>query len=254
MLKLLALLPVMLMVCPVARAATDCDIPRDMGRTVMKVSDTKGRALIEITRPEGAGRKVTVDYGQDSFVTSFDAKGVARLAIAMTEPENTLEIRMMETPPITCTVKVEDFKKLYRAILVWTDPVRLDLDVLEPGRGPGGPGHINRVRPNSDGSQGIGELDVSIAGTEDGGSGQSSYVVADVSKLPRDGMMVLRAEYTSRGAQPQAPFCGNHPKAVIRFDLLILEGGRVSKRAYTTSRASCGEPMPDTMRVARLRQ
>ncbi len=95
----------------------------------------------------------------------------------MTEAENTLEIRMMETPPITCRVRVEDFKRLYRAILVWNDPVRLDLDVLEPGRGPGGPGHINRTRPNSDGSQGIGELDVSIAGTEDGGSGQSSYVI-----------------------------------------------------------------------------
>lgn len=254
MLKTLALVMALTLIGPTARAATECDRPRDMGRTSLKVSESKGRVLIEISRPDGTGRKVTVDYGLDTFIANFDAKGVARIGIAMTAAENTIEIRMGETAPITCAVTVEDFKKLYRAILLWNDPVQLDIDVLEPGRGPGGIGHINRLRQNADGSQGIGELDVSIAGTEDGGSGQSSYAVADASKLPKDGLLVLRAEYTSRGVLPQPPYCGDHPRAAIRFDLLILEGGRVTKRTYSTSRANCGERMAETMRVARLRQ
>lgn len=236
-----------------AMAGAECVLPPDMGQTTFKISEMHGRALIEASRPSGGGGKVTVDYGQESYATRFSADGKAQIAIAMFEPVNELSVRMQETAVIHCKVEVPNFKKIYRVILGWNEAVRLDLDVLEPGRPAGGSGNVNRLRPNNDKKQGIGEIDVMITGTEDGSSGQTSYVVADPTTIPAEGAMILRVEYTSRDVSPQPPFCGDSPKSAVPFELTIIQGGKVTRRNYATVRATCGEKLPDIMRLLRLR-
>lgn len=237
-----------------AQTTAQCTNTDKLGDTQLRVTQQYGRALVELTRPNSAGRKVEIEYGDESYVSRFERDGRARLGFALTEAKNEINIRMSETPPIICKIDVPDFAKLYRVILRWRDPIQLDLHVVEPGRRMGEFGHVSPGRPNTNFTQGIGQMDVVSGMPMDGATAESSYVVPDASVIPADSIFGFRAEYVTRGMKPQAPYCDDHPLAVPQVELIIIEKGKVATRKIGTNRAPCGETLPESRRFMVIRQ
>jgi hypothetical protein len=235
-------------------AQAQCTTPPSATGTVVRVEQRQARATVEVTRPNSAGRKAEVEYNDEVFTTRFDQQGKARVSFVLTAPDNEIAVRLTESATITCKVEVPDFQKLYRITLQWRDTVKLDLDVVEPGRRPGGFGHVNRSRPNADLTQGLGQIDVVTDAVDDGATAQVSYVVADAASIPAGSVMGLRLDYLSRGVKPEPPFCGEHPKATVAFEVITLDRGQVRRGSFGVGRARCGEALADNARLMRIRQ
>lgn len=238
---------------PASAGAGECRLPADMKNVTIDLDQRDARAELVVTRPNSAGRKFRVENSDEMYVGKFDPQGRAVIAFALIAPSNEISIRLAEMPLITCKIDVPEFSRLYRVVVRWRDPVQLDLDVVEPGRQPGGFGHINRGHANTDLRQGLGQLDMITDPSEDGATGELSYVVANAAALLATGIPTLRLDYASRGARPEPPFCGEHARASIPFELYVINHGEVKRSNFSTARARCGEPMADSSRLMRLR-
>lgn len=224
-----------------------------LGATQLRVTQQYGRALVELSRPNSAGRKIEIEYGDESYVGRFDKDGRARMGFALTAPKNEISVRITETPVVTCKVDVPEFAKIFRVILRWRDPVQLDLHVVEPGRRLGDFGHISPGRPNTNLAQGMGQMDV-ISGTPaDGATAEVSYVVADAASIPTDSVFGYRVDYVTRGAKPEPPHCDDHPLASPLMELMIIDKGKVNVRKIGTNHARCGEAIPESRRLMVIR-
>lgn len=236
-----------------AETQAQCTNMDKLGETQLRVTQQYGRALVELSRPNSAGRKVEIEYGDESYVGRFERDGKARLGFALTEAKSEMNIRMSETPLITCKIDVPEFPKLYRVILRWRDPIQLDLHVIEPGRRMGEFGHVSPGRPNTNFTQGMGQMDVISGVPMDGATAESSYVIPDAATIPPDSIFAFRAEYVTRGMKPQPPYCDDHPLAVPQLDLIIIDKGKVTTRKVGTNRAPCGETLPESRRYMVIR-
>jgi len=224
-----------------------------LGATQLRVSQQYGRALVEVNRPNSAGRKVEVEYGDESYVGKFDQNGRARMGFALTAAKNEVAVRISETPVVTCKVDVPEFNKIFRVVLRWRDPVQLDLHVIEPGRRLGDFGHISPSRPNNNLAQGMGQMDVVGGAPADGATAEVSYVVPDAAAIPADSVFGYRVDYVTRGAKAEAPYCDDLPLASPLMELIIIDKGKVSMRKIGTNRARCGEQIPEARRLMVIR-
>lgn len=220
----------------------------------MRMTQLKGRALLEISKPNSAGRKVDVEYGDELFSQKFGPDGRVRAAFALTAPTNTFTVTMSETKPITCTIAVPDFNKFYRVILRWRDPVQLDLNVIEPGGRLGESGHVSGSRPNNNLTQGIGQMDVVGGVPTDGVTAEMSYVVSDLTAIPSNGVFGFRLDYITRGTQAEPPYCDEAPLATPQFEFIKIENGVVNTQKINVNRARCHEKISDTRRFMLIRQ
>lgn len=242
---------------PVLAAGPDtvgqCDRPANFGPDAqVKVTQQKGRALIEISKPNTAGRKLEVEYGDELYSQKFSADGTIRLGFVLTAQENRFSLTMSETSPVTCNVSVPDFNKIYRAVLRWHDPVQLDLFVLEPGGRPGEIGGISGARPNIDHREGIGHMDIIGGVPAEDATGEMSYV-ADASAIPPDGVFGFKVDFVSRGSQAEQPYCDDNPLATPRIEFIKIEGGKVSIQRLSLNRARCRDKIPENRRLMPIR-
>ena len=142
-----------------AETAGQCDNQSAFAAGQLRVVQNRGRVVIEVQRPQSAGRKIDVEYGDEVFSQKFGSDGRVRVAFSLTAPDNQITITTTEMLPVTCSIKVPEFSKINRVIVRWHDPVQLNLYVLEPGGRPGESGEIDGTRPNADHKSGIGEMD-----------------------------------------------------------------------------------------------
>ena len=224
-----------------------------LGATQLRVTQQYGRALVELSRPNSTGRKIEIEYGDESYVGRFDKDGRARMGFALTAAKNEISVRITETPVVTCKVDVPEFAKIFRVILRWRDPVQLDLHVVEPGRRLGDFGHISPSRPNTNLAQGMGQMDVVSGTPADGATAEVSYVVPDGASIPADAVFGYRVEYVTRGAKPEAPYCDEHPLASPLMELMIIDKGKLNVRKLGTNHARCGEAIPEARRLMVIR-
>lgn len=236
-----------------AQAPSQCSNMDKLGATQLRVTQQYGRALVEVSRPNSVGRKVEIEYGDESYAGKFDRDGRVRMVFVLTAAKNEIAIRLLETPTITCKIDVPDFAKLYRVVLRWRDPIQIDLHVIEPGRKMGDFGHVSPARPNSNFAQGMGQMDVISGAPSDGATAESSYVVPDAATIPPDSVFSFRADYVTRGMRPESPYCDDHPLAVPQLELIIIEKGTASTRKLGTNRAPCGEAIAENRRLMVLR-
>lgn len=230
-----------------------CQIPAlEPGLSVI-AAQRVGRADVKITRQRGAGQRVRIDYENDSFSAALDSNGQVQISFALLSRSNNFTVYLKESIPIRCSLDVPEFEKLFRVILTWTDPVRLNLHVIEPGRSMGGFGHVNLHRPNAQRGDADGQMDVSIPPLDDGSTGELSYVIAEPDDRVRTRLFSFRLEYTSRGVTPLPPFCDQHPLADIQTQLIVLDRGQVQRRSYGTGRAACNEALTEARRLMPLR-
>jgi len=235
-------------------AAGECKLPADTRSATITLDQQDARAELVVTRPNSAGRKFKVEYNDELFIGKFDAAGRAVVNFALTAPSNELSIRLAELPLITCKIAVPEFGRIFRVVMRWRDPVKMDLDVVEPGRQAGGFGDINRARPNNDLKQGLGQIDLIADPADEGATGELSYVVANGAGILAAGTPTLRAEFVSRGNPPQPPYCGDSARAAVAFELYVIARGEVKRSNFSTARARCGEPLSEAARLMRLRQ
>jgi hypothetical protein len=222
--------------------------------TQVQVSQKDGRAMVEIVRPGGTGRKVDIEYGDELYRNKFGPDGKLTVTFALTAANNEFTIDMTETAPITCNLSVPNFQKLYRVVLRWRDPIQLDLNVLEPGGRPGETGDVSGERRNTDLSQGIGAMDIVDGPPADGATAEMSYVVANAASIPPESTFGFKLDYVTRGAQPEAPYCDDQALAAPRFDFIIIANGEATTRKMTTNRAHCREKIADARRLMPIRQ
>ncbi len=237
-----------------AEQAGTCDKPDNFGADAkFRVTQVRGRALIEITKPNVAGRKLEVEYGDENYVQKFGANGTIRLGFALTAESNDFTLTMSETPPVKCNLPVPEFARLFRAILRWHDPVQLDLNVLEPGGRMNENGHVSGGRPNIGLDQGFGQMDVvgGIAAAD--ATGEMSYV-ADATALPPGGVFGFKVDFVTRGGQAEAPYCDDNALAAPRIDFIKIENGQVTVTRQTLNRAHCHDKIPDKLRLMLIRQ
>lgn len=242
---------VLLSMTAAAKAETGC--ARAGEGTAVTVRQESGRAEVEISRQRGAGQNVEVEYNDDIYAARLNTEGRARIAFALLGKENRFLVRLRESAPVICTADAPDFDKQFRLVLIWRDPVALDLHVIEPGRRMGEFGAVSAARRNLDLAQGIGRMDVVLPVLADGASGQLSYVVENPTENIRTRLFNLRLEYLSRGETPAPPHCGEHPLDNVSAQLIILDRGRVEQRNYGTGRALCGEPIDPERRTMPMR-
>ena len=234
---------------PVAR----CDKPENFGPDAqLRVSQQRGRALIELVKPNTAGRKLDVEYGDELYSQKIGADGSIRLAFALTAPVNEFTLTMSETSPVTCTVSVPDINKFYRVVLRWHDPIQLDLNVLEPGGRMGEVGNVSGSRPNTGRKDGIGQMDIVGGVPAEDATGEMSYV-ADAATVPPDSVFGFKVDYVTRGGQPEAPYCDENALATPRIDFIKIEGGKVTIAKLSLNRARCREKISDARRLMMIR-
>ena len=230
-----------------------CDKPGNFGVDAqLRVTQQRGRALIEIVKPNSAKRKLDVEYGEELYTQKFAADGTIRLGFALTAPENTVTLTMSETAPVTCTISVPEFNKIFRAVLRWHDPVQLDLNILEPNGRMGETGNVSGGRPNSNRNHGIGQMDIIGGVPADDATGEISYV-ADMTAIPSDGVFGFKVDYVTRGSQPETPYCDDNALATPRIDFIKIQGGKVTFEKLSLNRARCREKIADSRRLMPLR-
>jgi len=236
-----------------AGTAAQCDKPENFGADAeVRVSQAKGRALVEIVKPNTAGRKLEVEYGDELYTQKFGADGSVRLGFALTAQDNEVTLTMSETTPVRCTIPVPEFNKIFRAVLRWHDPVQLDLNVLEPGGRLGETGNVSGGRPNTARNQGIGQMDIIGGVPAEDSTGEMSYV-ADAAAVPPDTVFGFRVDFVTRGSQPEAPYCDDNALATPRIDFIKIEGGKVTTERLSLNRARCREKIPDNRRLMPIR-
>jgi len=236
-----------------AQNAAQCANADKLGRTRLQVTQQNGRVLIEMTQPNSSGRKLDVEYGDESYVGRFDRDGKARLGFVLTEPQAEITIRAAEIPAVTCKIEVPEFAKIFRVLLRWREPVQLDLHVIEPGRRLGEAGHISPAQPNNNLAQGIGQIDVVSGAPAEGTTAEVSYVVANRANIPTEGVYGYRVEYVTRGMKPEPPYCDEHPLASAVMELMTIDRGKVTTRKIGTNRVPCGEQIPEGRRYMVVR-
>ena len=203
-----------------ADSVVRCDRPENFGGDAQfRVSQQRGRALIEISKPGTAGRKLEVEYGDELYSQKFGADGTVRLGFALTAAENQFTLTMSETSPVTCTATVPDMNKIFRVIL------RKD---------------------------GIGQMDIVGGVPAEDATGEMSYV-ADATTVPADGVFGFKVDYVTRGSQPEAPYCDDNALATPRIDFIRIEGGKVTAQRLSMNRAKCREKISDSRRLMMIR-
>ena len=237
-----------------ADQAATCDKPGNFGADAQfRVTQSKGRALIEIIKANTAGRKLEVEYGDELYVQKFGANGSIRLGFALTAPTNQFTLTMSETQPVKCTLTVPEFARIFRVILRWHDPVLLDLNVLEPGGRAGDVGSVTGGRPNTARDQGIGQMDVTSGIPAENATGEMSYV-ADAAAVPTDSMFGFKVDFVTRGSQAEAPYCDDNTLAAPRIDFIKIENGNVTTTKQSLPRAHCHDKISDKLRLILIRQ
>jgi len=230
-----------------------CNNAEKLGKTQLKVSQQFGRILVEITRPSSVGRKVEIDYGDESYVGQFDRDSKTRIGFALIAAKNDIDIRIVETPTISCKIDVPEFSKLYRVVMRWRDPVQVDLHVIEPGASIGDVGDVSPGRPNTNLSEGLGQLDVISGSPADGATSETSYVIHDNAVIPQGSIFDFRAEYVTRGMKPALPYCDDGALASPPIDLIIVDRGKVTTSFLNTNRLHCGTAIAENRRLMVLR-
>lgn len=224
-----------------------------LGTTKLQVGQQFGRAVVALSRPNSTGHKVEIEYGDETYIGQFDRDGKARIGFALTAPKNEIEIRIVEMPTVTCKIDVPEFNTLYRVVMRWHDPIQLDLHILEPGGKFGDVGHISPARPNTNLSQGIGQMDVISGVPAEGATSETSYVVRDDSVIPPDSVFGFRAEYVTRGMKPALPYCDDGALATPNLDLIIIARGKVTTSKLGTNHLHCGDVVAENHRLMVLR-
>ena len=229
-----------------------------LGAEQIHISQIAGRAQVELTQPDRAGHAMEIEYGDQTYIGTFDQNGRARVGFILTEAIAEFIIRLNDAPPMTCEVEVPDFDQIFRVVLRWHEPVQLDLTVIEPGGKVGDIGHINTARPNTLFTHGIGYMDLVNDIPAEGGTAELSYVVPAGTVMPAiaaqaQGDFHFQVEYISRGLQPEAPYCDDHPLAVAHMELITIEKGKVTTRKLRTNHARCGEAVAGPRRFISVR-
>lgn len=236
-----------------APAWADCDLKNVEPGTSVRVSQISGRADVDVVRPRGGSQRVKVEYDDETYAGQLDGAGTGRISFALLAPGNSFSLFLSEAPPIRCSVDVPDFDTFYRVVLIWNDPVLLDLHIVEPGRILGSFGSVSRARPNVDLKDANGQMDIITPPPAGGATSQLSYVVVRPTETTQTRLYSFRLEYATRGTTPMPPYCDENPLADVQAQLIILDRGKVQRRAYGTGRAQCGETLVDARRMMPLR-
>jgi hypothetical protein len=239
----------------VAQTSATCDNSANAGSNAqVRVTQQLGRAQVDISKPNSAGRKVEIEYGDELYSLKFGPDGRVRTSFALVAAENNFAISMSEAAPINCSLAVPEFAKLYRVVLRWHEPVQLDLNVIEPGGRLGETGHVNASRPNGNLAQGIGLMDIVGAVPAEGATAEVSYVVPNPTAIPANSVFGFRLDYVTRGGRPEAPYCDDHPLAAPQVEFITIDAGTVTTRKMSVNRARCREKITDARRLMPIRQ
>lgn len=223
-------------------------------RMVVTADETNGRASIIVAAPEVSASGVArVDYDGETYATRFDDKGFARLDVSLMAPSNALSVSVANLGTVKCDVPFPEIEQVFRVILRWRDPVKLDLHVIEPFGTEEGDGHVSSARPNADLAHGLGTLDVNTPAIEEDSTAEQSYVVLQ-SARPARGIFTYRADYVSRGATPAGDYCEQGKFANVSFDLLTLDHGKkIGPRKYATGVMACGQELAHEVEFQRVK-
>ena len=253
--RVLAVLTALLAFSGVSRAATPGSCGSALApRMVVTADETNGRASIIVAAPEVSASGVArVDYDGETYATRFDDKGFAKLDITLSAPANTLSVAVANLGTVKCDIAFPEIEQVFRVILRWRDPVRLDMHVIEPFGTEGGDGHVSAARPNPDLAHGLGTLDVNTPAIEEDSTAEQSYVVLE-SARPAHGIFTYRVDYVSRGATPAGDYCENGKFANVSFDLLTLDHGKkIGPRKYATGVMACGRELAHEVEFQRVK-
>jgi hypothetical protein len=243
----------------IARAASTeqaatCDKPGNLGADAkIRITEQMGRALVEVVKPNSAGKTLEIDYGDEVYLQKFGSGGSARVTFALTAPSNEFFLSMRDAQIVKCTLAVPEFAHIYRAILRWHDPVQLDLNVLEPGGRLNDTGNVSGQHPNTDLDNGIGRMDIGGGVPEPDATGEMSYVV-QASAVPPDGVFGFKVDFVTRGSRAEPPYCDDNPLAAPRIDFIRIANGQVTVTKQTLARAHCHENIPNKVRLMLIRQ
>lgn len=220
----------------------------------VSVDETKGRATVSIVSPQArAGQMAHVDYDGETYAARFDDKGNAKVDVALVSAANTLSVSGTGKGAIRCDVAFPEIDQVYRVILRWHDPVRIDLHVIEPLGQEGGKGHVHAGAPNTAQDHGLGRLDIVTEAPEEDATGEQSYVIDEASRPPH-GVFTFRYDYVSRGATPSGQFCEQGKFANVSFLLFALDHGKKQEpRKYATGAMACGQPLPHEVEFQRMK-
>jgi hypothetical protein len=232
----------------------DCETAGRIKSSVqLSVTGQDGRVTVEVARPGGGGGKLSVEYGDETYNAPFEASGRATINFVQTEDQISFSVLMSETKPIPCKVTSPEFKKFYRVVIRWHDPIVLGLNMLEPGGQYGGPGHIFSQQPNAALNRGLGRMDVDTGVPDDGSTGEMSYVVSNAASIPANSVIGAKVDYVTRGSNPEPPYCDNAPLATPEFYFITIIDGKVRGERMAMNRAPCQTPIPANRRLMPIR-
>jgi hypothetical protein len=213
---------------------------------VAATTEPGGLARLVVTNRCAAGAAIRVAYLEQglSFRGRLDAAGRAELAVSLVDPAAGFEVAVEGRDIRTLTIPFPDHRTVTKVLLVWDDPVDLDLHVLEPDARLGGnAGDIHASTTNRDGRRGRGRLERSDDGTA-AGSKVEAYVLEE-ARRPAGRSLGLYVSDVSRGRLTHGEHCGAGRHAGIPYRVLTLETGQLKLRRYSLGPLACGRDLDD---------
>jgi hypothetical protein len=196
-----------------------------------------GLVRYRLAAPCAAGRVVRVDHRERDWrlYVELDADGRGELSLPLVDEVSTLDFVVENGGIATVRQEVPEITGLVRVVLVWEDPVDLDLVVAEPGGRAGGRG---AVVGDPAGGSGRGVIERRDDGRSVGYKLESyrAPLAAFVAGSP----LSLHVVDADRGRVPAPPHCGDGDRAAPAFRIVARVGPEVEERRYRVPAAPCG--------------
>ncbi len=194
-----------------------------------------GAATLNVQSPCRRSGWIEFDVAGHPFSAAFDATGRAQAVVPLFGASTHVTWTDAGGTPQAVDIAFDNFDDTVQVVLLWTDPVDLDLRIVEP-RGPfpaNAAGNVSADRPNTDGQSGYGVLVRPDDGTAPGTHAEI-YVLAK-NRNP------IRNETLSRGELVQK--IGYATRELVRTEE-YCDKGALAAPVFVVYRTSYGKARP----------
>jgi len=200
-------------------------------------------------------------WSRFGIFADFDAKGHLSFALPLLSPAPNLLFRTPNDQIERLTFRFPDFAESVRVVLSWTEPVDLNLMILEPQSLDGEDATIDLYKdgvisvhnPNTDFRSGIGRLDIEQSEKTRQYPRVESYTIRPTdARLYQGQYFSIRLEFASRGRVPAGDYCDEGAYAAPRFTLYVLVKGQVRRSSQRLQALPCGIILDDNSYFRRV--
>lgn len=194
-----------------------------------------GAAAISIDSPCRRDVPLIFNVEGHPFHTAFDGAGHAEAIVPLFQAITHITWTDPGGAELKADVTFEDYDRTVQIVLLWDDPIDLDLRLIEP-KGPfsaDDAGNVHAGQPNTDFSHGYGVLVRADNGQAEGSHAEIYVLSSDHNPVLKEtlkrGVIAQKVDFVTRDAVRKSPYC---------------DGGEFAAPSFTVYRNVYGRSLP----------